>query len=423
MSIRGFEINKGAVGANTSKSEDNICGLIVNAPAVEPASKASGVVLGTVYPLTKLKDAEAMGITALYDSINNVRVHRHIAEFYRMAGEGTKLFLVVSDDMDGFNNMIDEHFQKLIIAAKGAISYVAVAYNPPSTYVPVYIDGLEEIVREAIAKAQEMHEWSWETDRPVNVFLEGRGLNSTGALSLNLRNILDGATLLSATHVTLCIGQDWDYAETQDAIGKKFADVGTLLGTKASISVNRNVGEVETLDISSATKKRWLTAGLSDHKKIEEVDADLSDFDGKGYVFGLSYTGINGIRWNSDHVCAPDIVDENGFMSISTIGYGAAMNKAARMLRKKLLPKLKSTVPVDSATGFLPVGILKYFEGLGNQAFGNMVSAGEISDGVTIVDPLSQLMTGEKRLDVSFVIVPTASIGKIKGVINLKTKI
>ncbi len=423
MSIRGFEIVKGTVGANTSQSEDNICGLIVNAPAVAPASKASGVVLGTVYPLTKLKDAEAMGITALYDSTNHVRVHRHIAEFYRMAGEGTKLFLVVSDDMDGINDMIDTHFQPLIIASKGAISLVAIAYNPPTDYVATYVDGLESIVREAIAKAQAMHEWSWDTDRPVNIFLEGRGLHATGALALNLRNIMDGAALLAATHVTLCVGQDWDYAETQNAVGKQFADVGTLMGTKAAISVNRNVGEVETLDISSATKSRWLTAGLSDHKTIAEVDADLSDYDGKGYVFGLSYTGITGIRWNSDHVCAPATVDDDGYMSISTIGHGAVINKAARLLRKKLLPKLKSTVTVDSSTGYLPVGMIKYFEGLGDQAFVNMTSAGEISDGATIVDPLSQLLTGDKQLNVSFAVVPTASIGTIKGVINLKTKI
>jgi len=64
------------------------------------------------------------------------------------------------------------------------------------------------------------------------------------------------------------------------------------------------------------------------------MDSELSDLDAKGYVFGMSYTGITGIRWNGDHVCAPIIVDDDGFISVSSIGHGATLNKGARMLRK-----------------------------------------------------------------------------------------
>jgi len=422
MIIRGFELNKGTVGASTSQSEDNISALIANGPAVAPVvGGVTGVVNGTVYTLTKLKDAEAMGITAAYDTTNSVRVHRHISEFYRMAGEGTKLFLVVGAVALTMQQLIETHGQALIIAAGGAINYIAVAYNPVTGYVATYVDGLEENVRDSIAPAQALHEWSWNTDRPVVLMLEGRGLNATGATALDLRNIQEGVALLAATHVVLCVGQDWDYAETQNAIGKKMADVGTLMGTKAAISVNRNVGEVEMLDISSATKSRWLKAGLSNHSTIETMDADLADFDTKGYVFGLAYTGVTGIRWNDDHVCAPATVDDDGFISISTLGHAATINKAARLLRKKLLPKLKTTVPVDSSTGYLPTGIRKYFENLGDTVFENMANAGEVSDGKSYVDPLSNLLTGAKELKVEFSLVPTAPIGKIKGTLNLKT--
>jgi hypothetical protein len=423
MSIRGFELNKGSVGAST-QTEDNISGLIASGPAVAAVEGgATGVVLGTVYPLTKPKDAEALGIDAAYDTNNAVRVYRHISEFYRMAGEGTKLYLVVGDQADTMSELIDAHAQALVIASGGLVSYISVAYNPAVTYAPVIVDGLEEHVRAAIATAQAVHEWSWSTDRPVVIFLEGRGFSGTGATALDLRNILVGAALLEATHVVLCIGQDWDFAETQNAVGKKFADVGTLMGTKAAISVNRSVGEVETLDISSATRGRWLTAGLSSHQKIEAVEDDLSDLDSKGYVFGLTYTGVTGIRWNNGHVCSPEGVDDDGFIKIGTLGHAATINKAARLLRKKLLPKLKTTVPVDSSTGYLPVSIRKYFENLGDVAFSDMAKLGEITDGASAVDPLSQLLSGEKELRVSFIIVPTATIGKIKGTLNLKTTV
>ena len=423
MSIRGFELNKGTVGAS-STVDDNICGLIANGPAVAAVEGGvTGVEIGTVYPITKVKDAESMGITSSYDLTNNVRIHRHISEFYRMAGEGVKLYLVIGATDDTMGELIEAYGQALIIASGGLVSYIAVAYNPVVAYAPTIVDGLEEDVREAIALAQALHEWSWNTDRPVALLLEGRGFAGAGATALDLRNILSGAALLAATHVVLCIGQDWDYAETQNTVGQKFADVGTLMGTKAAISVNRSVAEVETLDISSAIRGRWLTAGLSSHQKIDAVEDDLSDLDNKGYVFGLSYTGITGIRWNNDHVCAPATVDDDGYISISTLGHAATINKAARMLRIRLLPKLKTTVPVDSETGYLPVGVRKYFENLGDTAFERMFNDGEISDGKSTVDPLSQLLTGDRELRVSFTVVPTATIGKIKGTLNLKTTV
>ncbi|SDC52714.1 DUF2586 family protein [Williamwhitmania taraxaci] len=421
MSIRGFELSKGTVGVSASDLEDNICGLLVNGPEVVASEGISGVVNGTVYPLTKVKDAEGLGITQAYDTANAVQVYRHISEFYRMAGEGTKLYLLVAPAAKTMKETIEAYGQALIIASKGSIFYIGVAHNPAAAYVPTYVDGLESVVREALAPAQALHDWSWNTDRPVNVFLEGRGLNAVGAAALDLRSITNGAAALIGTHISVCIGQDYGYAATLTGAGQKFADVGTLLGTKALVGVNRSVGEVESLDISSATKNRWLSAGLSNHKTIEEMDADLSDFDAKGYIFAIAYTGISGYRWSGDPVCAPILVDDDGYISVATIGQGASLNKAARLLRKKLLPKVKSTVPIDSSTGLLPTGIIKYFEGLGNEAFNNMANAGEISDGKTIVDPNSQLLSGDKALLVSFELVPTASIEKIKGTINLKT--
>lgn len=420
--LRPFEINKGTPGAS-SAIVDNVCGLLVNGPVVAATGNVTGLVNGTVYNINKLKDAEAMGITADYDSTNKARVHRHISEFYRVAPEGTKLYFVVGAVAKTMKNLIEEYGQALIVASGGSIFYVAAAFNPITGYVPIALDGMEDKVRECIVPAQVLHEWSWATDRPVNIFLEGRGLSATGALALDLRNIVVGADTVKGTHVSVCIGQDYDYAATQDAIGKNFADVGTMLGTKAKISVNRNIGEVETLNISDALKGVWLNGGLSNHKTLVEMDADLGDFDRKGYVFGVSYTGVSGIRWNGDHVCAPAVVDDNGYMSISTIGHGATINKASRLLRLKLLPKIKSQVPIDSATGRLPVGIVKYFESIGDQAFDLMGKLGEISDGASTVNPESNLLSGKKELEVSFAVVPTASIDKIKATINLKTSL
>ena len=416
-------INKGEVGAAVNPLADAISGLLVNGPVVAAAGGVTGVVNGTLYKLEKVKDAQAMGINAAYDTTNDVRVFRHITEFYRMAGEGTPLYLVVGAEASTMEDLINNYAQAMISQANGEIRRFAVAFNQPSPYTPVYVDGLEETVRLSIPLAQTLSDWAWDTNRPLNVFLEGRGINGLVASQLDLRDITIASTLMKYGNVSVLIGQDWDYADGLTLASKNFADVGTMLGVSASIGVNRNIGEVESLDISDAAKLIWLTAGLSNHEKITSVEADLADYDNKGYIFGMSYTGITGFRFNDDHVCAPEVVDANGFFNENTIAHGLTMGKAKRELRKRLLPKVKTIVPVDTATGKLSIGMVKYFQGLGNAAFDYMAGRGEISGGATTVDPNSDLLTGDKELKVSFVVVPTGTIKKITGTINLKTKL
>jgi hypothetical protein len=426
MSLRGFELTKGTTGPNASTTDDNISALLLNGPAVAAAGEITGIVHGQAYEITKPEDAEVMGIDAAYDTDNDVRVYRHIKEFYRMAGKGTKLWIMIVPEATTMKTAIETYGESLIVAADGAIRGIAVGYNPEAGYTPVALDGMETVVREAIAPAQLLHEWSWNTDRPVYILLEGRGVSATVAGAADLRALTEGAASLEATHVGLVIGQDWDYADALVGEAQKYADIGTALGSKAFLPVNRSIAEVETMNISSALLSKWLTAGLSNHLTIKELDADLADWDSKGYIFGLKYTGEPGIRWNNDHVCSPEGVDDEGYIKISTLAHAATINKAARELRKRLLPRVKSTVPVDVETGLLPIAIVKEFEGIGNKAIGNqgqMVKDGEISGGKTIVDPASNLQTGEKALDTDFWVVPTSTIGKIKGTINLKTSL
>lgn len=415
---RGVAINKGTVGANV-ENLDGCSAILCNGVAVAPSVGVLGVVLGQTYLLKKVKDAEALGINAAYDTANSVRVYRHITEFYRMAGEGTKLYICIGAQTKTPTQLITDYAHLMVAFAKGDIAYFGVAYNPVNaTYTPTYVDGLEADIRSVIPTAQELHDWSWDTDRPLNVFIEARGIKRPAVSMLDLKGIIVSTVLQYYNNVTLCCGQDWDYAETLTGNAQKYADLGTLLGTKASIQVNQNIGEVETLDISDSKKLVWVQAGLSDHTKIVDDETELDTLDEKGYVFGISYTGIAGYRWNDDHVCAAEVIDENENMNVNTIAHGATLNKAARKLRQKLLPKVKTTVPVDPATGKLPTGMVKYYEGIGNTAFAEM--SGEISSGETIVDPASDLMSGDKTLLVSFNVVPTGCIGSITGTINLK---
>ncbi len=421
--MKGVVITKGSVGTAVNELEDAISGLLINGPAVASSDSVTGVVNGTLYKIEKVANAEDMGIDADYDANNDVRVYRHITEFYRMAGEGTPLYLVVGTEASTMEDLISNYAQSMIAGADGDMRRLAVAFNPPSDYSPVYVDGLEDTVYASISLAQDLHDWSWDKAMPVHVFLEGRGINGLSASMLDLKAIEVSETVMEYNNVSICIGQDWDYADALEGESQKYADVGTVLGTSAAISVNENIGEVETNDISDADDEIWLTAGLSNHVKITAAYDDLDNLDNKGYIFAISYVGISGYYWNDDYVCAAEVVDSDGYINENTIAHSLTNAKVMRELRTAYLPKVKSVVPVDTDTGLLSTGMCKYFEGLGNAVFDEMAGDGEISGGETTVDPDSDLLTGDKELLVSYTWVPTGTIKSISGTVNLKTSL
>lgn len=234
MSLRGVTINEGAIGANVA-GDSREFGLICNGVAVVGEGKAQ---LNTLIKLRRPADAVAIGIDANYDSTNNVRVHRHIAEFYRRTGEGRILYVwLVAQTVTPVQ--MTESAKQMIVASSGEISDLAFAYNPPADYVDTLVDGLNSDIKAAIPALQTFAEWADANDMPLHTVLECRGISDTVSAMADLRNIQIDGNVLQAQKVTLVIGQDWNYAETLDDVGKKFADVGTYLGCIASQAWNR----------------------------------------------------------------------------------------------------------------------------------------------------------------------------------------
>jgi len=412
---------KGTPTENANSFDTSISALIAGGVEVTVDS-IKKLEFGKVYTLTSIDDAkELLGIDAKYDKDNDVVLFHHIDEFYRMSVPGTKLYLmVVGKEILPVTILEDTagiYAKKLIIEAKGAVRQLAVAFNPTSTYATTETatNSVNDDVKAAIPKGQALATWAYETERPLQILLEGRAFSATSPTA-----VIDLRTL-NADKVSVVIGQDYGHASSTDvgAINKKYASVGTALGTLSGINVNQNIGEVETLNLSNATRNKFVKAGLSSHKTIEEAEALLEKLEERGYIFPVSYTGISGYRWNNDHVCAPETVDADGLMNESTIAYGRTMDDATRRLRKQLLPKIRSVQPVD-ASGLLPVGVVKSFDSLGDEIFQDMQAEGLISSGKTYTDATSDLLTGDKALKIAFDLQPTGSINKIQGTINLK---
>lgn len=411
--LDGVKIRKGKIGANTIVTGDGISGLVI------ATAKPEGIDYGKVITLFNLVDALNNGITGLFDQANGVNLYRHIREFFRMAGEGQKLYVMLvpqATTMQDICEDIDQQYaKKLLIEADGEIKQLAVAVNP--TIDTIHLNGLPDDVYNSIAPAQGLAIWAYDLHFPCQVLLEGYDYRSPASSVADLRKLP-----VQAPKVSVIIGQDWSYADTLVGRAQKFADVGTALGTLSACRINQNLGENESFNLTNAIKRTWLIPGLSSHQKNKEVFSDLQTLENKGYIFGITYTGLAGVRWNNDHTCTEIVRDSEGNVNEHTIAFGRTLDKAVRLLRIALLPKVKTSHPVDAVTGKLPIGVIKNFEGIGDTVLGDMVNRREITNGQTIVDPDSDLII-EKNLLVDFNIVPFGSIDGINGRINLKTNL
>ena len=410
--LQGIEVKKGKIGANTIAGGTGISGLVISAPA------PSGLQHLKTSELRNLVDAENLGITPKFDKDNNVNAYRHIREFFRMAGEGQKLFVMfVAQTVTMVQICEDARYAKqLLINAVGDIRQLAIAVNP--TGLITKLNGLAADVYNAIAKAQALALWAFNRDMPCQVLLEGHNYNGPAASAADLRSLPN----LQATKVSVVIGQDYAHAKDLTGNAQKLADVGTALGTLSAAAVNQNIGDNEAFDLTDTPRKAWLSPGLSSHEKNLDVYSDLQTLEDKGYIFGTTYTGLAGVRWNNDHTCCKIVRDAEGNVNEHTISYGRTLDEAGRNIRRALLPKVKTSHPVDAKTGKLPVGVIKNFEGIGDSALGDMVSRREISEGQTIVDKDSDLVV-KKELKTKFNVVPYGQIGSIESTINLKTNL
>ncbi len=422
MSLKGVDIQRGVVGASVLGNNDAICGLLATGVAVaaNEATGLLGLTLGKTVKITSPKEAAGYGIDADYDTDNSLSVYRHVSEFFRIAGEGSELYLMLYPKETTYDGAFGATYAKQMLAdADGKIRVLAVANTPTVDTLTYEADGT---IIDLVQSAQTFAQWAYDTFKPCQVLLEGRNFDAATALAAaDLRNLEVEGQVLHAIKVSVCIGQDWTYADELDAVRKKMADVGTLLGSCAKRSVQENVGQVN--DGSIEAFGYFATAGLSDHVSIAQWDTDLEDLNGKGYVFVTNYTGIAGKYWNDDATCTPIVEDTKGNLNENSISLGRVHDKAVRELRAALLPLVKSSQPIDAKTGKMPQALVSYFESVGDGVFGAMAARGEISGGKAKVDANSDLLVLPRELKVSFSVVPVGQVGVITGFINLKTSL
>lgn len=385
MGFLGPQIYRANGGlGRTEPAGDNILCMVMGGVAV-----SGGAQLNTAIRLLSPEDAVAIGLDAAYDAANHVLVYYNIKEFFRLAPNAELWIMLVAQTVTQTQMVTKETgaLQALILddAAGGKIKYAGVVRNPLTTYTPTITNAIDGDVITAIPKAQELVDYLLgESIFLDGIVLEGRSFDETGSYAdLRTKN---------AGSVQVCIGQDPDVAALH-AIHAKHACVGSMLGMIAVRQVNENVGSVDILN-KPRTKKGnptyplndgivWLSAALSSGTKVSTLtQAKKSDITARGYIYAGSYRGNSGIFFNSSPTCTA---------LSSDYAYGEnnrVWNKAARIVRATLIPKMKGTLKTDPATGFIKSSSASGLEAIVNNALKvQMVDVDECSGASAYINP------------------------------------
>ncbi len=431
-------INKlsGGLGRRTP-NQDMVSGLLFNS-----TNNAAGKIeKDKVYRLASVKDAESLGIDESYDT-GGVSAYYQISQFFRMNPSGD-LFIMRSEETD-YPTLIENRVEEMLLKAEGAIRQLAIIHS-----VGNFVE-----TKNAIAKSKTVTKNAFENHRPVEIILEGKGFDVKAPLDLkelDAENVsvviaMDKELAIKGKYFVKGTSDEYTLKENEEALiaantgdvtvtfknekgeieavkdekddllileykvtYENTAAVGVLLGAVSKAKVSENVAWVEKFNL---TGDGFQSVGLINGQELV-TEGQMKTLDEFKYIFTRKHTGVPGVYFNDSHTCTKPTSD------FTYIEANRTINKAARIARTALLPKLNSPVLVDSDTGKLAPSVVKGFETLCRAALERMISNEEVSEIDVLVNP-SQDILANSTLEIQMSIVPMGTARRI--IVNLGFK-
>lgn len=366
---------------NVAPSTDGIT-LIIVTGVVDGDVSALDAVYGPFYSLA---DAEAAGFTETYDDDNSVMAWHQIRDFYADENNtpGTETYVLPVADTVLLSDMVDKDgtYGGVYAQLNGKIRQVCASRIPDGAYTPTYTDGIENDIITAIANAKALRTYEQSQQRPLQVVLEGRNVQ-TPLSSLKDMRAADGP---NAAGVMLVIDQDKSVAD-KDAAYAKYARAGYAAGIHAGLPVQRDSGRVKNGPV-----KLYGDAYLSDgSSKIEELDPDtvLGPLHDKGYVFLRQHVNKPGFYYNRSNSCTP-LTDDYRYYPYSRVA-----DKADRIANDVYTDEILDDIILNE-DGTLPAPTIKDFQGKLEAAVLAQMP-GEISSITVFCDPKQNVGTTDK---------------------------
>lgn len=371
MSFKGTTITKNDGGLGGSQTTDRGAVIIIGAAATDtvPNNKA--------YELLQIEDAESLGITPATDLSNTELVHDHLSEIFRLAPEN-RVYLITVPKATKVSDL--KNLTELIDALRGieGLNTIAVAGLAADLTLTAAVQG-GQLVVDTLAAEHIL----------IDSFLiEGLGSYNAGTIAefTNLRTLV-------SPNVSVIIAQDPQVA-SRNAAYSGYAAVGAALGMLLARYVHENLGSVDienkprakrgTNDYPLTDSKlgRWVSASLSNGKKFSELSyADQQKLDELGYIYAGSFAGYGGVFLSDSHTC------EKADSDYCYIERNAIWNKAARIVRRILIPRIRSKVEAEPSTGYIKHTTITDWDGRVRVGLDTMKAAGNIADFDIYIDP------------------------------------
>lgn len=381
--------------------------------------------------LASLEDAENLGITENYD-IKGQSAYYQIQQFFRMNPSGDLYVMLVGTEV--YSDTVKKAMS-MQEKANGNIRQMAIIFSGATTFAQT---------KDALVIAQEQADLAYADYMPFEIILEGKGFNaaieadSPSLALLNSENVsvviamdvekafeqkliqqdTNKAYILKSGEELVPSQSSSDIYNVRDADGlkkdgsvvlefafqesyKNTAAVGLALGALSKAKVSENIAWIEKFNL---TGNGFAKPGFVGGKEIKSL-GDLRTLNEKRYIFTQTHTGLAGVYFNDSHTCT------TGTSDFAYIENNRTVNKATRLLRTALLPKLASPVLVD-IDGKLPQSVSKSFEDLCRNALEGMVANQEVSAFDVYVDPKQNILS-TSELKVKAEITPVGTARKI----------
>lgn len=360
-----------------SFTNDNVVGICLTGTAV-----ADKLALNTPYSIHSVPDAEKLGVEK--EGVN-AAAYKQIKEFYDEAGEGAKLWIIVSGSTLKMSEKVDNSVASspariLLNRANGEISALGITRGAALTGESV--DGFNSDLWEAINNTQILADNYQGLIMPFCGILDGIGFAGDADMAKSLKTMSDhrATVVLSASE--------------SDGV----ASIGQFLGRLASIPVQRKVSRVK----DGALKN--LNGYLTDGESVEGRLGALNTLHDKGYVVYRTLPGKSGYFYSGDPTATADTDDLN------IIARNRIIDKVIKIAYNTYANELDDDVPITDA-GKLEPAVCSYLKSqIEQQVNANMED--EISSFTAIVDSDQNILSG-LPLEIELQIIPKGYLSQI----------
>lgn len=372
MSFTGANINKMNGGLGRSSDSDRVIVLVVG------MTLAGTLAYYESHEVLDMTGVEGLGITASTDDTNSELVHYHLSEMFRLSPESKFHIIPVDKTMTPTALVADA---ALKAAIRGIPDVNVIGFAGLTTTVAAALT--DAVLFQSLVTAFAME----------HLLIDGIFVEGIGAVAPIEVTAYPDMRTISAPNVTYVIGQDPAVAALKVGYALRAA-IGTVLGSVAVRNIHEDLGSVdieikprsrkgeENYSLSSEVLGYWLSAALSDGKKFSTLTlAEQKSLTAKGFMYVGKFADYGGYYLNG---CPTSVVKSSDYAYFNN---NCVWNKAARIIRRTLIPKVRSKVPTDPTTGYFKSTWVADAEGLVSKKLEPMIAAGNIEAADVYINP------------------------------------